>query len=319
MKQTKKQKTIWFIVALVAVLLHAPNNTLLNGALQEIGPSWLSFIRFVILGVLLIPVIVKGRKGITEQGYKYSLWAGLAYSAAVLALTGSITGSQASYPALIGVSSPIILMFYSVIITREKVSPKSFFGISLAALGGLLIIALPILLSGNAGGGISPVVTLLAIVNAAASPMVYVMLKKATDTGMSIWASLGVVAWVGVVVVGLGILAFNLPLPAMSNIVHPAVFAPILYAVVGVMLLARGLTTLSYRRLGSAPIAALEYLGAFLAVATPMAFLGEHLTVEMIIGGVLILAGVIAIELKYTPKWWKIPQNYIKDLLQTYR
>lgn len=311
MKKTKKQKIIWFLVALLAVFLAGPNNTLLKFALHEVGPLWVSLSRFVILAVILLPALYFGRKGINEKSFKYSVVAGIAYSSAVLSIAGSIFYSQASYPALIGISSPIIMMLYSVLLTHERVSHKSFFGITLAAIGGFLIVFLPILLGGKMGGSVSPIATILALINAVASPLMYVMTKKSVDAGMTVWTSLGVVAWVGIALVGVVALGLNLSVPPISSFVQPGVIFPIAYAVICAMLLSRGMTTLAFKRLGSAPIAGLEYLGVFLAVIIPVLALGERLSVEMVLGGALILTGVVAIELKYTPKWLKKRKTYL--------
>ena len=305
MKQTKKQKIIWFIVAFVAVLLAAPNNTFLKSSLHEIGPLWISFIRFTTLAVVLLPALYFGRKSLNERGLNYSVIAGVAYAVAVMSMGGAIFYSQASYPALIGISSPILMMFYSVWLTREKVSHKSFFGITVAAVGGFLIIFLSILFSGSNGGGVSPVATILALLNAAASPLMYVMTKKAVDTGMSIQTSLSAVALTAVAIIGVVLLGVNPLAPTITQIAQPGIILPIIYSVIGAMLLARGMTTIAFKRLGSASIAGLDYLGVLLAVLVPVLALGERLTIEMAIGGGLILAGVIAIERKYSPKWMR--------------
>lgn len=304
MKQTKKQNTIWFSVALIATILHAPNTTLLKHAIAEIGPVWIGLLRFVLLGLILLPVVYMGRRGINQKSFKYAILAGLAYSTAVISLLGAVAFSQVSYPAIISISSPIILMLLSVFLTRERVKKSSFFGITVAAIGGFVIIAVPVMLGGGLGGSISPVATFLAVLNAIASPLMYVMTKKSVDAGLSVWASMGIVAWVGVFILAAGSMFLNLQLPAVSTVLQPGVILPIIYAAVFVMLLARAMTTSAYKHLGSASIAALEYLGVFLAVAIPVVFLGEQLSLEMLLGGALILMGVIAIELKYTPNWW---------------
>ena len=313
MKQTKKQKIIWFVVALIAIFLAAPNNTFMKFALHEIGPLWVSFLRFTMLGVILLPALIHGRAGINQKSLKYSIIAGLAYVTAILSIASSIYFSQASYPALIGISSPIIMMFYSVLLTNERVSHRSFFGITVAALGGFLVIFLPILLSGGMSSPISPIATILALINAAASPLMYVMAKKSVDAGMKIWTSLGIIAWVGVVVIGVVLLILNLPAPTVASLVAPSIILPIIYAVVCVMLLSRSMLTVALKHLGSAPVAGLDYLGVFLSVLVPIIALGERLSIEMAIGGGLILAGVIAIELKYTPKWISKRKAYLSS------
>ncbi len=313
MIKTKKQKIIWFVVALIAVLATAPNNTLIKFALHEIGPLWLSLSRFLIFAIALLPALYLGRRGINEKSFKFAAIAGVAYTAAILSISSSIVLSQASYPSLIGISSPIILMLLSVMLANEHVPRKSFLGIIIAAIGGFLIIFLPLISSGAGNGTVNPLATLFAVINAVASPMMYIMAKKSVDAGMKIWTSLGVVAWVGVFFTALLILVLNAPAPAISSLIQPGIMMPIIYSVVVVMLFARSATTLAYKKLGSAPVAGLEYLRIMLSVFIPVIALGERLSLEMALGGGLILAGVILIEARLAPKWSRKRKSYGLD------
>lgn len=313
MIKTKKQKIIWFVVALIAVLATAPNNALLKFSLHEIGPLWLSLSRFLIFAIALLPALYLGRRGINEKSFKFAAIAGVAYTAAILSISSSIVLSQASYPSLVGISSPIILMLLSVMLANERVPRKSFLGIIIAAIGGFLIIFLPLISSGAGNGAVNPLATLFAVINAVASPMMYIMAKKSVDAGMKIWTSLGVVAWVGVFFTAILILVLNAPAPAISNLIQPGIILPIIYSVVVVMLFARSATTLAYKKLGSAPVAGLEYLRIMLSVFIPVIALGERLSIEMALGGGLILAGVILIEARLAPKWSRKRKSYGLD------
>ena len=313
MIKTKKQKIIWFVVALIAVLATAPNNALLKFSLHEIGPLWLSLSRFLIFAIALLPALYLGRRGINEKSFKFAAIAGVAYTAAILSISSSIVLSQASYPSLVGISSPIILMLLSVMLANEHVPRKSFLGIIIAAIGGFLIIFLPLISSGAGNGAVNPLATLFAVINAVASPMMYIMAKKSVDAGMKIWTSLGVVAWVGVFFTALLILVLNAPAPAISSLIQPGIILPIIYSVVVVMLFARSATTLAYKKLGSAPVAGLEYLRIMLSVFIPVIALGERLSIEMALGGGLILAGVILIEARLAPKWSRKRKSYGLD------
>ena len=79
------------------------------------------------------------------------------------------------------------------------------------------------------------------------------------------------------------------------------------------MLFARSATTLAYKKLGSAPVAGLEYLRIMLSVFIPVIALGERLSIEMALGGGLILAGVILIEARLAPKWSRKRKSYGLD------
>lgn len=70
----------------------------------------------------------------------------------------------------------------------------------------------------------------------------------------------------------------------------------VLYMALGVSLLAHMLTVMTYRRLGSAVTGGMQYVESFLAIALPILLLGERMTIEMLLGGMLILLGVILTE-----------------------
>jgi drug/metabolite transporter (DMT)-like permease len=75
----------------------------------------------------------------------------------------------------------------------------------------------------------------------------------------------------------------------------------IAYTAIGVSLLARMLTVLSYKHLGSAVTGGLYYVEGFMSIALPIIVLGEHMTREMLAGGILILLGVLVAEIRRRP------------------
>lgn len=74
-----------------------------------------------------------------------------------------------------------------------------------------------------------------------------------------------------------------------------AIFGTI-YAGVIVALGARIISVVVYERIGSAVTSALAYHETLLAILIPVIVLHEQLSIEMIIGGILILFGVYVVE-----------------------
>ena len=64
------------------------------------------------------------------------------------------------------------------------------------------------------------------------------------------------------------------------------------YSGVGVMLLIRWASTAAYSHIGGVMMGAFNYVEVFLAILLPVFILGEKLSLSMVIGGVLIVAGV---------------------------
>ena len=72
--------------------------------------------------------------------------------------------------------------------------------------------------------------------------------------------------------------------------------ATAVYSGVAVLLIARSLNVVTYEHIGSAVVGALDYLEKLLAILIPVVILHETLSVEMVLGGALILCGVYMAE-----------------------
>ncbi len=302
MKQKNKQNIIWYVVAVIAVLLASPNSTIVKITMDEVGPLWFNVFRFAVIAVLMTPFIILSIKKMTKKNVRYALLSGAAYATAVVGYTSAIHLSQASYVSTIDLAIPILLMVYSVLLTKEKVTRKSFVGIGIAALGGFIIIALPSLLSGSLESGFSFQATLLAFLNCLSFPLAVIFSRKANEAGLSLWATFGIMALVSTSVNITIALAVGAPAPVVSDLSQPGVIGAILYSAIAVSLLARLMTVAAYEKIGSATVAGLTYVESFISITLPILLLSERLTSETIIGGMLILIGVLIIELKHAPR-----------------
>lgn len=292
----------WIVVAVLAVILAAPNGTIIKTALSDIGPIWFNVFRFIMIVLLTLPFVIHARKSFTRKNIKYAAIAGVSYGVAVVSYTLAVQLSQASYVATIDLGIPILLMVYSIYLTREKVSRHAFVGIGLAALGGFVIIALPSIFSGDLTSDVYPLATLMALLNCASFPLAIIYSRKANEAGLSLWPTFGVIGLI--VLVGTLCVAFFLEpaVPSLGTLLEPSVFWAILYSAIFVTLLSRLMTVASYERVGSATVAGLHYVESFLAITLPIIILSERMTIEMLIGGCLILSGVMLIETKHRPR-----------------
>ena len=80
-------------------------------------------------------------------------------------------------------------------------------------------------------------------------------------------------------------------MPIKAIVQQPMFVMGVLYMALGVSLVARMLTVVTYRRLGSAVTGGMQYVENFLAITLPILLLNERMTIEMLLGGVLILLG----------------------------
>ena len=294
MQINKNEKNLWFLVGVAGVLLAAPNSTVIKYTVEGIDPSLFNALRFGLLAICLTPYMFLKRRKFTAQSLKYSLYVGFFMSIAVAAFVWAIHLSQASYVSILTLLTPIIFIFYSMKLDSQQINRRSFAGISLAAAGAFTIVALPIVVNQKAGFVFYPLATLFILGNCLSFPLAIIFSKKAHQAGLPVMATLGVSAWVVVVVS-----VFMLPLTWNSTslpTLTPGLLFGIFYSGAVVALISRILNILSYEKIGAVVNASLTYAETLIAVTLPVFILHEKLSREMVIGGVLILLGVYVVE-----------------------
>ncbi len=294
MQTHKNIKHIWFFVGVVGILLAAPNATVIKHTVEGIDPTLFNALRFGLLAICLTPYIFLKRKAFTRQSLKYSLCVGFFMAIAVVTFVWAIRLSQASYVSVLTLITPIVFILYSMKLDSQRINRRSFAGISLAAAGAFTIVALPIVVNQKAGFVFYPLATLFIFGNCLSFPLAIIFSKKAHQAGVPVMVTLGVSAWVIVV-----ISVLMLPLTWNSSTlptVTPSLLFGILYSGFVVALISRILNILSYENIGAVVNAALTYSETFIAVILPVFVLHEKLSKEMVIGGTLILLGVYVVE-----------------------
>lgn len=303
--KNKQHKNIplwaWHCIALLPVLLAVPNGTFIKLIGETIDPAWINVVRFGTIVLVLTPFLVHARASMTRKNVGYALLQGVAYSISVACYVFAVSLSQASYVSVINLSIPILLMLYSVYLTREKVTRNAMVGISIAALGAFTIIGFPLLMGQGFTSDFNPLATVLAVISTASYPLAVIFSRKANENGLPLTAAFGVSATV-VLAVSLLIACIAAgAFPVHTLMANPHIFFMLLYTALGVSLLARMLTVLSYKHLGSAVTGGLYYVEGFSSIALPLIVLGERMTSEMMAGGILILLGVLVAEARRHP------------------
>lgn len=291
-KNKTKNNHKWFLVGLLAALLEAPNATFIKYGTDFINPFQFNILRFSVVFLVTFPLLFRHRKTINRQNIQPALVSGGLMSIAVLSFTVAIQKSQASYVAIISLLTPIIFVLYAIRLTKERVTKRAIAGVTLAALGALVIVALPVAVEQNAEFVFYPLATALAILNVFVYPLAIINFKKANQKGIPLTALMAIYALEVVLANAIALLLFNQSFarPSAGSIVS------FVYAGLFVALLSRMLTIKSYEKIGSVLISVLTYLEVFLAIMIPVIFLHEKLSLEMVIGGILILAGVYVAE-----------------------
>jgi drug/metabolite transporter (DMT)-like permease len=291
----------WHLIALIPIAIAVPNGVFIKLIGGEIDPAWINVLRFFIIVIVLLPFLWRARFVMTRKNVGYAALQGTAYAVAVISYVFAISLSQASYVSVINLGIPILLMLYSVRLTNEKVTKNAMVGISIAALGAFVIVGFPLLVGQGFTSDFHPMATVFALMNVTSYPFAIIFSRKANENGLPITAAFGISSTVVLGISFVVALFVGGAFPVQTLVDHPHILLMIAYTAIGVSLHARMLTVLSYKHLGSAVTGGLYYVEGFMSIALPIIVLGEHMTREMLAGGILILLGVLVAEIRRRP------------------
>lgn len=295
----KRNIHYWFVVGLIGVLLEAPNATAIKYAITGTDPYLFTAYRFLIVAVLTLPFIILALRKLNTKNTKNILLAGLHMTIAIYAYTWALKLGPASYVSIVTLLSPILLVIFSIRMVGERIDRRSVAGITLAAIGAMVIVILPIAI--NQGGSFEfyPMSTILTLIQCISFSLAIIYSKQANEQGVPMSALIGIYAWFVAAISFVLAILNNVPLtvPDTTN------FWLIVYSGIGVALAARAMTIVSYEHIGSAVTSALSYLGSFLSILVPVFILNEKISVEMVFGGILILFGIYIVEHHKSPHY----------------
>lgn len=194
---------------------------------------------------------------------------------------------EASLVGLISLFTPIVLVYYSARVNREKIATQAKLGVGVAVLGALVMFIGNIGASGTGGFHLVPV--LLGLVYCLTYPLATVYYKKANDEKVHLVAlvSLGVVLSAGLN----GVMWLLNGARTEHSLTVPAI-AGMVYSIVVVALYGKFLNIRSYEHVGSGVMGSLYYLQSVLAVLLPLLILREEIRTFTLVGGAIILLGV---------------------------
>lgn len=288
----RKNKQKWFLIGLLSACIAAPNATLIRSVVTDTGILQFNIYRFTAATVATLPIVWKHRRKYRPKNIPSMMAGSLLMTVAVLSYVSALKSAPASYVTIITLLTPIVFIIYASRFAGERFDSRSLAGVSLAAAGALVLVAGPVALKQHGNFVFYPVGTLLTLLNTLTFPLSIIFFARANKRGVPMTALMGVsTATTLTCVVGLAILTrTHVPVPT------PHVAAVALYSGVMVAVIARSLNIASYEYIGAVVTSSLEYTESLLAIMLPVLVLGERLSPEMVVGGVLILLGVFVVE-----------------------
>lgn len=277
----------------VYALAVAPNAMITKTATNSADPYYWNVVRFLIVFIFCLPFILKHWHALTDKkALKWVLGSAVCMTIAVIAYTVAIKSSLASYVSIITLMNPIFLVLISPLFTREHISRRTMAGITLAALGAMIVVFIPIALYQN-NFAFYPIATVLTLINCIAYTFSIIFIRRADEAGAPLAGSIGVNALVTVIVSGVLFILIGNP----SQTPHSwSFFLAALYSGAVIGIITRTISVKIFENIGAAFTSALMYFETFLTILLPLLILGEQLSLITVLGGVLILAGIYVIE-----------------------
>jgi drug/metabolite transporter (DMT)-like permease len=298
------KKSWWFTLGLLAVVIGAPNAMVARTALS--GDNSTDSLTLLVLkfSIILITLFVPFYRFVRA---KYSVFRGAFKNLMIMAICNvvatstwivAVEQSSASYASIIALLSPILLVILSARLVKDRVTRRAAAGITLAAVGGLLVVALPALLHGSTGSGLYPVATVLMLINCVVTPLTIIYQRRSHEQGVPLAVSIATVALVAVPILVMVYILTRGGGEMVETVSHLPwqVWLAALYTGIAVSYVSRSLAVRSYEHTGAAVKGGLSYLETLLAIALPLLILGEQLSIEMVAGAMLILVGVFLAE-----------------------
>ncbi|MFO0886892.1 MAG: EamA family transporter [Candidatus Nomurabacteria bacterium] len=295
MAKTNK-KYFWY--GFLAMLLGSLNIPLMKYATESTNPATINALRYSFGALVTFPYFFKNIHKLNKNNLRYSVLSGIAIFVSSACLVIALDHSTANYVALLTILSPIMLVLFSLKMTKDKVDIRKIAGFSIALLGALIIIAGPLIKTENASLEFYPLATFFILLIVIAYPLSVIFARKANEERKKL--PLTAIIFIQTIVVAIlsfiwGISTSQLTL-SIGITSSPSIIIPIVYSGIFVTAISRVLNVASYEKTGSAVNGILYYCGVFITLLISIIFLKEPLSIIATLGGVLILVGVVIAE-----------------------
>jgi drug/metabolite transporter (DMT)-like permease len=271
-----------YILLAITIVIFSTLEVVTSTLKGIINPLQLTFIRFFIGGITLLPLVITKKEKLTGKDLLFFLGLGLLnIFISMGALQISISLGKASTAAILISSNPIFVMLFSSIILKEKASWDKLVCIILG-IGGISLI----IFKGNSGG--DTLASLLLGVLASLTFGLYTVLGKLKSEGISSITMISISSILGSlfyipVLIYYRLPIFNIPQGTLVKVLYLGVFLS-------------GIAYITYmealKTLTASKGAMVFFLKPVLASALAVIFLGEALSAKTIVGMLLVLAGM---------------------------
>ena len=252
-------------------------------------PLWALTLRFALSG--LIAVVVARALGqswhLSRPVARSVIIFGLCQNALYLGLNFiALQWVQASLASIIASAMPLIVALMGWLWRGDKVGPLGQTGLALGFAGVALIMGTRL------SGGTDPMGLALCVIGATALA-VATLTVQSVSAGGNLLMVVGLQMWVGALILAVAALLTEPFAVTLST----ALIAAFLYQLLIPGLAATLLWFALVKRVGAVRASAYHFLNPFFGVAVAAALLGEHISLTDIIGVLIAMAGILAVQL----------------------
>jgi drug/metabolite transporter (DMT)-like permease len=289
--------TLWLAIGLLSALPSAPSGSIIKIVSETMDPATMVAVRYAIIALCCLPFLLRLKKSVVRRNLRDLLLASLFMSVTAASYVASIQMGQASYSAIISLLDPILLVVFSVFLLREKISRQIMCGVLVAMFGAAIVAVAPFLSGAESSINVSLGSIIFAIISTITYPLMLIFLRRANTGGVAMSGIAGFTAIVCMLVMTIVALAIS-----GFGVVEQIVTTPVsswLYligAALVIYLISRNIQIKAFEHVGAAAESGILYLEAILGIATPLLLLGENLTLEIVVGGLMIFTGVVISE-----------------------
>ena len=252
-------------------------------------PLWALTLRFALSGLIAVAVArALGQSWHLSRPIARSVIIfGLCQNALYLGLNFiALQWVQASLASIIASAMPLIVALMGWLWRGDKVGPLGQTGLALGFAGVALIMGTRL------SGGTDPMGLALCVIGATALA-VATLTVQSVSAGGNLLMVVGLQMWVGALILAVAALLTEPFVVTLSTALIVAFFYQLLIPGLAATLLWFALV----KRVGAVRASAYHFLNPFFGVAVAAALLGEHISLTDIIGVLIAMAGILAVQL----------------------
>lgn len=263
-------------------------------ALEIISPYQFLFLRFLLATPLMAPVLLVSKyRQLIKKHFHQLIAYGLGSTAVLILVYLGLERTSSLEASFISNLSPLVLTILGIALLREKEEANEWRGLALASVGTTMIILEP-LFNGGGAEKISVVGNLLVLLFVLSDALVTLVVKVTGSKIPKILVS-AFNAWVGMVVLSIGLVATG-QLPSVEATFHPASLLAVIYmGTVGTVIAFR-LYHLGFQLIEASEAGLFAYLRPLVYVPLGVIWLKEEVTGLQVIGLFISFAGVALAE-----------------------